>query len=210
MAFILTTGDVVELTVEGLYQGSKTLNVFHYDWTGPITTPAEGVPELLNLITEFDTKIWNAALGAWRNRVCADYSVTRVKAQVVYPLRKHYVQSGFTNPAGAAPAPGIPSDTNITVSLQSERAGRGTTGNKKFTGLPLSTFSNALFASGELVFWALTGGLFLLNLNDTLATPSWTPIVWSKKRAGDRAPVIAYNVQKEVRVLRRRESGKGI
>lgn len=210
MAFVLTTGDVVELTVEALYQGSKVLNVFHYEWGGPITTPTDGVLEVTNLIDEFSSKVWNPAAGSWRARVTADYQITRYKAQVVFPTRKHYIQKAELNPAGAAPAPGIPSDTNLTISIQSERAGRGTTGNKKFTGLPLSTFSNALFATGEAILWAIVGGKLISPLLDILATPSWTPIVWSKKLSAERAPAIGISVQPEVRVLRRRQSGKGV
>lgn len=210
MPFDLANDDVIELTMSGKYQGSTIINSFHYKWAGGFLANPLGSDEVQNLLQQFETRVWEAVVGGIRSRLTNEFRLDRLLAQIVWPVRKHYLEWNVANPLGSAVPPGVPSDTNITISLRTERVGRGRTGNKKITGMPLATFDGAQFTSGERIAWTVATARLLDTQPDLAGIQNWIPIVWSRRRAADRARVIGATVRPEIRVLRRREQGKGV
>lgn len=205
----ISTGSVVEVTCISSYQAQTVLNVFHYFNSGGDITEANGDGELQGLLTRFNTLVWNASVNGMMTQLVSGFTTNLLKAQVVNPTRQYYVEKIVTD-VGAVSGSGIPSDTNMSISLRTAGTRRGQTGNKKITGLPLSTVDGNRFSTGAQDAMGLTADLFPVVLNNNAATPQWTPIVWSPRSPTARRQMIAQNPQQEVRVLRRRQYGKGI
>jgi len=104
----------------------------------------------------------------------------------------------------------MPSDTNVTISLRTARVIQGSTGNKKFCGMPIASVVGNLLTAPAFADWTTFTAQLLQPLNDTAMLARWKPCVWSPARPTDRADVIDAFVQPEVRVLRRRQYGKGV
>ena len=205
----ITPGAVVELTQFATYQGQTIMNVFHYEWTN--ANSGDYNVELLSLLDRFKINVWNGGLTPWKGLLVEDFVVQRWRAQRVAPSREYYLEKlADATDKGGIVAVGIPSDVNITVSLRGFSTVRGTTGNKKLTGLPIATLDGNLFTAGTVnTFQDMSDG-FKTVLNDAGLVPSWTPIVWSPVRPLDRRQVIATTARPQVRVLRKREYAKGV
>lgn len=209
MAQTLAANSVVEITMRGTYQGSSVLNVFHYyNTTNAIV--ANGDAELLAMISNFRLLVWNPGGGAGvKDRLVDSFTLDYIQAQQVAPTRQYYQYTAIGE-TGARAEPGIPSDTNITLSFRTARALQGTTGSKHFTGLSITDMSAAVWTNATILNWVSQGSNMRVTLAGGAITASWDPIVWSPRRSTDRALIVGGNVQQEVRVMRRRQFRLGI
>lgn len=206
---VVNQGDIVELVQFGSYQGQTVLNVFHYAY-GLADTPNYDA-ELANLLLKFDQNVWNPALSPWKALVVSDYAVQWWRAQRVNPARDYYIQRTPAGPElGNLVTPGIPSDTNLTISLRTLGIVRGMTGNKKITGVPASVITANLFTPGTVASYQAMAENMKAVLGNLAGNPAWGPMVWSPARPTDRRSIVAVTARSEVRVLRRRQYGKGV
>lgn len=209
MAQAIPLNAVVELTAFSTYQNQTVMNVFHYHNALAAIPLPDGDNELQNLMSKFESTVWDDIANGWRMKVSSGFVLQALRAQVVTPGRQYYQQL-TVNEAGALLGISIPSDTNITLSLRTAGAIRGMTGNKKFTGLELSSISGNAFTNPTITSWQPVGTLIRTTLTDIANADRWVPIVWSRLRPSDRRLIVGGTVQQEVRVLRRRQKGLGV
>lgn len=202
---------VVAVTAVATYQTATVMHVSHYfNQLGDISA-GNGELELNNLITKHLAACWltGADPDVCLNRFVTAFFLQYVQAQMVSPTRKYYVRQIMGTP-GTVDEAGCPSDTNLTVSLRTDRVIRGTQGNKKFTGWPASAIEGNQWSATALTNARALGVKFGQILADSAATMRWVPIAWSKQRPTDRAQIITVTERQEVRVLRTRERGVGV
>lgn len=210
-AFQLNNNDVCEVTMVSEYQGQQVRNVWHYQASFTFTTFDDGPTAVGILLTQFDSEIINPAANKLQALVVPAFACRGYRGQVVYPIRKPYISRPDLFWTGSnVSVTGIPSDTNITVDLRTLSVGRGLTGNKKFTGLPLSAITANEFTAGTVTDWGTVGTRFANPILDVANNINWYPLVWSPRRPTDRRQVWNTTTQPEVRVLRRRQKGIGI
>lgn len=205
----ITTNDIVEVTMFGELQGSNILNVFHYVYTGSGVIAANYITELQAVIQSFRVEVWAAAANPLRDRFSTDYNLKAIRAQPVAPTRQFYVETQVNQPGTIAQV-AAPADDQLTISYQTDRARRGATGNKRFTGLPTSQLDGGDWSLASQAAWELTKVKLLSLLDGAGAADSYRPTVWSPKRPGDRANVIGLVVRPQVRVTYSRTKGRGI
>lgn len=206
---IISTNDVLELTMFGELQGSNILNVFHYVYTGTGVTAANYVAELQQVIQAFRAEVYAAAANPVRDRLSTDYNLRAIRAQVVSPQRTFYVEVQQNLP-GTIASVSAPADDQVTISYQTDRARRGATGNKRFCGIPTTQLDGGEWSLASRAAWELTKVKLLSALDGTAAADLYRPTVWSPKRPGDRAVIVGLVVRPEVRVTYSRTKGRGI
>lgn len=207
--FPLDSGDIIELMWISAYQSSVVLNVWHFRYTD---TPqyAQGAEALRELATEQLQSYWADPIHGMKSRITIGFQVQYVRAQVVHPVRKPYVQLPFLNQNGTAGNPGIPSDTQLTIDLRPLAVGRGRVGNKKITGLPTSVVTGDVFSAAELVQWQVIAANMLEDLIMPVSTLTFEPVIWNARTPARHDRLFNYRIREEVRVLRRRQKGIGI
>lgn len=195
--------------MHGLYQGQIILNVFHYNNVSGAPY-VNGDAELSNLITKFHDRVWDPPIiDGIRDFMSTGYMLQYITAQQVHPARQYYNYIPY-NEAGLVAGDGVPSDTNLTVSFRTARALRGSTGNKKFTGMALTTLNGNAWTNAIIASFDSLQGQFMAALFDVALAPSWNPTVWSPQRPLDRTTLVGTIARDQVRVLRRRQLRLGI
>lgn len=208
--FGVVDGDVLELTLQSQYQGQQVRNVFHYRAVitgGPVS---DGPAELADLGTLFNSQVVNPVGDPWSAKLVDTYLMINERLQIVHPIRKPYIDDVADAWAGAFATQGMPSDTNLTISLRTLVVGRGLTGNKKLTGMPVATVDGNEFTAGMIESAQLFGNRMTETITSTSTLIVWQPIVWSPGDPFARRDVWDAVAQTEVRVLRRRQKGVGI
>lgn len=209
MAQSIPANAVVELTCVSRYQTQTILNVFHYYNSGASIALANGDSELLNLMEEHKAKVWSdPANGALLN-VVDGFELDYLKVQVVNPARQYYIYTNVGE-VGALAGEGIPSDTHLTTSFRVNLAGRGRTGNKKWTGLATAAIINNVFDPVYQSAFDLVCNQVRLTLPNLAAVATWVPIIWSPSSPTLRNLIIDGYSQEEVRVQPTRRFRKGI
>lgn len=209
MAQAIPVNAVVELTLQSYYQNQLILNVFHYVNATDNIPSGSGDGELAFLgETFFETLITDPATGLQLN-VVESFNWQYARMQVVAPTRGYYIT--YTNSiTGALAVPGIPSNTHLTVAYRTDAAGRGKTGNKKFTGFAASTITQNFFNEPIVTFMAEWAANSEAQLDDSTGAPRWQPIIWSPRRATDRRRIVGTLADNSIHVLRRRSLRVGI
>lgn len=206
----ISPGNIVEVTTFGSYDQQAILNVFHYRYVGVTTiSDADYATNLTSLGTDFKDKVWNPVANSWRSRVVDLFSIQRIRVQLVYPTRGYY-QDVPVNQGGISEEPGVPPDFALTMSFRTDRAFRGATGSKRFTGCISSQYTLGSWKDDYLALWALSAPNFLLTLQGNDITRLFRPTIWSPKRPGDNVTILGTLVQRTVRTQHRRQVGLGI
>lgn len=200
---------VVEITMLCNYQSSRVMNVFHY-YNSMATIPeADGVSELTSLGGKFTEAVLVAATGGLLARLVESFEIPSLRLQVVAPTRQYYM-THVIGVAGSQVDDGIPSDTNMTITLRPMAVGKGLSGNKKITGLPISTLEGPFFTTDAVTGMNTSGDKMRLKIEDSVGAERWVPIIWSPTKPADRRGITITEANNEVRVLRRRQVRLGI
>lgn len=210
MPFPLASNDVVELTVKATYQSQVVLNVWHYAYFNPSVTIPDGTAEVDDLCSQFDSLFYQSAVFGILPQSVVGYSINEMKAQVVHPVRQHFITHNPATSAGQVAGEGIPSNTDLVIAIRTDVAGRGKSGNKRFTAIPITHMTGNTFDAVTVGFWQTLANHFGDAFTALTAPGIWKPIVWSKRRALDRRGMVGTIARNEVRIDRSRTKGIGI
>lgn len=203
---VFNLNDVVEVTMEGTYQGSKILNVWHYK---VIETPLNQDYEaaLLAMLPAWISKVWTAANGI-KGRVVQTYNLGRVRAQTIHPIRQPYIDEAVGE-AGGVNEIGCPSNTAMVQAIRPDLVGKGKTGSKHMTALPQSVIEGAFWEAGAVAEMGTALDLALTNLTTIAPAVTYRPVLWD--RTNSTANNILNSIMSdEVRIMRRRTVHVGI
>jgi hypothetical protein len=200
-------GDIIDVTFVGRLYGQQVLNTLHYEanatgWYNPILELG---------YNDIATKIQEA--GGVRDKfvacISADYSLEKIRCQVISPLRKGYmdfVDGTVGTLATAANVPNIAANIelrNLAVDKPSFRSFwiPGVPSDVYTSGLLDPTYVGHMDTLAAKLIGTLTvgGGSTLIPVCFTRAA------VTTKSRQ-----ITFYNLHNEVRVLTRRTVGRGI
>lgn len=209
--FPINPSDIIEFSVWQTYQGSRLLNIFHYQMDPAAPPIADGETAMEQMLDTFELKFYGAA-GPIPTRTHISLQYNFMRGQVVYPTRRYYVPllMGYTGVAGPIAAD-APSDLQRCMTLRSAVVGRGVNGRKAFGGMLTTDFAGPLWSNGSVNDWqTVVCPLF----DDELAQPPalWNliPKVWNPRRPTVPSDIAVSLSQEEVRVQRRRQLRLGV
>lgn len=200
MPWDLVTEDIVEVTMDGEYQGSKIMNVWHYyvNVTGEST---DYFAALGAFLTQWVAGVWSP-VGGLQERMVDTYTLNRVRAQVVGPDRKPYADLAV-NQTGGGDVIGVPSNVTMVQNIRSDKVGKGTSGGKHLTALPLEWLEGAYWGAG----FVTNVQAALQNALDGFATVApaviYTPCLFERE-TGNAYDIIGSNTSNQVRIMHRR------
>lgn len=205
----IANNDVFEVTMFSKYQDQYVLNVFHYIYSGPGVAAADYTAQLNAVATDFYSKRWLNVLTGIKRGVVEDFVLERIRVQKIYPTREYYIDKLVNNPGDLIEA-GVPVNSALTMSYPTDRAIRGATGSKRFTGLPLSGLDGGDWSGATLTQWNIIGTGLADYISGVDLLDVYFPTVWSPKRPADRATILSVYARSEVRTQHRRTKGLGI
>jgi len=210
VAYPIPNFAIAQVTTWATYENQIVLNVFHYRLERPGGI-ADGGTEIAALINKFELQVVLPAAGTkWIDWLVADYTIDYIRGQVVYPGRFAYVQFN-TGDVGLVAQPGCSSNLGVTVSLQSEVAGRGKTGSKHFTGVQATKLAGGVVDAG-----------LAASVRDTMLAAGtsipcteagggvWNFKIWNPANPEAPSEIVNYYTQPTARVMRRRTHHVGI
>ena len=209
--FPVVNGDLCQLTMFATYQASKILNVWHYE--AVITgggTVADGPAEMTNIMSKFETTVWNPAAGTtWPEWTVQTMVFDYLQAQIIDPIRRYYMLR-VLGQSGDIAGGGVPSNVGATVSFQSNTVGRGRTGSKHFTGLLNADVAGGNIAVGLYTKIGDTSQKSVANIAGTDPSLTWQARIWSNAHPTERSKVVSQYTNPNVRIMRRRTLHVGI
>lgn len=191
----LNTNAIVQVTMLGRYHGNRIVNSFHYRYEGA-SVPLNNYPAAMNnLATEFRTKVWTTAgpiSFGLRQMHMPNYRLERIRVQAVFPQRVYYVDLPV-NEAGARVLGGsdLPANVGIGFRLATNRAFRGATGNKRFSGQG----SSGLVQGSDTWTddWQIEANAYAVNISTRLlgtsGQPDFVPVIWSRRRPSEAGEI---------------------
>lgn len=209
MGYVINPNDIVEVTMQGRYQGSQILNVFHFYNSGGLIDAVNSDSQMNAMLTSFKTAFWTGGGSGLQSLVTDGYSLEVLRGQPILATRRYYIDKGIDE-AGSVAGAGVPSDTHMCINTRSGAVGRGRTGNKKVTALSVSALDEASWTFAARTAMNLAFVPLLTPLNDDGGVPRWVWCVWSPAIPTDRNPVIGVRARGTVRVMRRRELFRGV
>lgn len=209
MGYIINPNDVIEVTMQGRYQGSEVLNVYHFYNSGGLVDASSSDTEMNTLLTNFKDVFWTGGGSGLQSILTDGYSLEVIRAQPILTTRRYYIDKGIDE-AGSVAGPGVPSDTHMCVNTRSGAVGRGRTGNKKITALSIASLDEASWTFASRIAMNLAFTPLLTPLAGVVDAQKWTWCVWSPQIPTDRNPVIGVRARGTVRVMRRRELFRGV
>jgi len=207
--FPINNADIAQVTVWATYQSSKILNVFHYEAVVPGGEP-DGPGEIAALALKFVQAVVDPAAGTkWIDWVVPEYHFDYAIAQIVYPLRRYYLDSDI-NLDGIEVGPGCPSNIGATTLLRSNKVGRGRSGSKHWTGMANITLDAGVVQLGLRTQINETVDKALANIPGIAGGLTWEPRIWNASKPADINRIISKYTYPETRIMRRRTLHLGI
>lgn len=202
----LNSGDTIEVAIEGVCAGQKTLNVLHYT----VATPS---------VSGTYVTAMEAFLSAWENSAtgpqlailaaCAqNWTCVRIRGQRIWPTRDIALYRADGRPGQVG---GNAEACNLAqvITKHGPLGTRRDVGSIHLPGLATGRFTDSTLTNQQLT--ALNA--VALKLKSEVIVPgdqtSALPVLVGKATPGAVRPVVATTPQKTVRVLRRRTVGRG-
>lgn len=199
------TSQIVECTIVGEMAGQRILNTYHYvEFGGDLPATLVGANQMAD---DFNAIALDAA--GLLSVLNPAYTLIRTTAQLIYPTR--FVQG---HSAAAAPAPGtragtpMASSTQWSVTTLSDAAGPGGHGGNRYAGLNIGDEALSLLTPAFILLAIDAVAPLYATMN--LAGNAVFPIIYKRADPLSSNQIVDFDVEREVRTMRRRVVGRGI
>jgi hypothetical protein len=209
LAYNVSAGDIIEVTIRGSINLQTTLSILHYRLA--TITPQDG-PTLAGLFNgEINSALPSCLLSAYADCCSEDMIILEVGLQWIYPIR--YARLNYTAVigTGVVPSPCLPPAVATALTKRSDLAGRSKQGTLHMPGVPTSFVGSGLLNAPAIAAYNSLGTL----LNDTV-TPTgsggsdFIPIIFHRSSPAGSVDITNVVVQDTSRTMRRRVVGRGI
>jgi hypothetical protein len=205
----IAVNDIIQVTLEADFWGSRILNTFHYRClSAPPAGPTSGsLASLLAYLWDQATGIMSLKWGPVNN---TSYFLRRAKGQVLTPIRSAYVNFDIGGTGAIVPDGLQVSNLSWVITRKTDLGGRAFRGNLHLVVPTAGWTTNSGFLSGA-------------NRVDREALRDQIPLQVSVPIGGQYEPVIFHRnldpnytrittavIQDEVRTMSRRTVGRGI
>jgi hypothetical protein len=201
---------IIQVRVNGLLFGQKTINTFHYKWNEAILE----APDYRSELTDFDA-VFQAANKVYSRMLdCmgASVFVQNISYQPVFPSRLAAVTIGTTLTNGTAAGDDLPVNTCSVILRRADEASRRAVGTLHVPGLTsamLSALTND-FAAGHLLKLDLLGQAMLESIPSGFDFSQYDPVLFSVDDPENPLFITQTASEGSPRVMRRRTKGIGI
>lgn len=207
---VLTSGDTIAVTIEGRLFNQQILLTQHYTAV-LVTGPGDPVQDVLfALHTRLDAagKLYQA----YALCLSSEMVGLRCKLQDIWPIRYSYIEEEPTVVTGGVLEDSMPPNVSQTITLAGITAGRGFTGTKHISAVPLSFTENGMPTIGSVgPMSALANELraSVAVVTTFASTYDFNPILYKRAAPLDSEPVVTWRLGSTTRVERRRTVGLG-
>lgn len=130
---------------------------------------------------------------------------------MINPVRYFYVRSNLNIPGSYPTGDPIPSNSSAVITFQAEVAGRGRAGSTHVGGLTSSVYLDDGTIDPDYNGALEDLGLALMKgIGGVAPNNYWVPVTYNGSKAPNWNGLVAFQVQQEMRVMRRRTVGLGI
>lgn len=198
--------DTVEIGIEGLIAGQKTLNVLHYSVL-VASTPLTYTAAMTNLLNDYLNSLTGPLLpilaAAAQNWTCV-----RIRGQRVWPTRDIALFVADGRP-GQRPFNAEACNLAATISKFGSLANRHNIGSLHLAGLSSADYAASLITNAQLLRMDNIRTRLQTDLAVFADTTTAKNIIYSRPNPALYTPIVATTNQPTVRVMRRRTVGVG-
>jgi len=196
---------IIQAVIVGELYGQQTLNVLHYfqedgdaDFRDPLSALLDD---------------WDAADGLLK-KVCLatseEFFIRTIMAQVVYPSRLVAVRrTTHDHNQGEILNPALPPNVAAVITKKTDFAGRDQVGGFHLAGCPQEGQEEAEWTDGQRELLVAVGNKIIESINlGGFGNPA-KPILWDPGTPTVRSEVTDFDLQRTIRIMRRRTKGVG-
>lgn len=203
----LSTGTIVQVTLEGRLFAQTTLTVLHYrlDATG-------GPTDMDLLFDQFRTALTVGTTNFYESYIeclSADYVPSYITMQAIYPIRYRARIYTPIQVSGLVAGDSMPPGVQVSITKQSALAQRDGIGGVRMPAVPISfVIEGQISPSAEDAYT-----IFANNLNNAYvagAGNTFTPVIFHRLNPDNSLVIATAIVQRTVRTISRRVVGRGI
>lgn len=205
MAYPVSTGDVVEMSIMALLNQQRILTVRHF-----IVSTSGGVTDFRAAVNALQTSIDapGKLLAAWKDVTSQDVVNIQTRWQIIYPVRKPPITAGaLTVTTGQRAGTTLPPNVAAFVEAKTDTAGRRGHGGIHVPGMIEGTVINGRWDQDTLDLLSVLGGQ--LKADVTGGGITMYPVVYSRATPATSPEVVDWEVMGTCRTMRRRTVGLG-
>ena len=202
-SWLLASGDIVEIQIRGRLDNQRTINTFHYAYTG--TGTDDGDTRVRDILAMFDTTL-HAGIATVTG---VDQRYEALRGQRIFPTRVVPVDIVPSAVAGAISTQCSPSGASVVIRRSGLISTPHAYGRIFVPGVPMVQIGQSTLIPAARAAWNAAVVPFMnANLVDS-AGDVWNPVIYDKASPASSEDVFHAALDPVIRYQRRREVGKG-
>lgn len=210
MAYTLTNGDIVQVTVEYAEQGVEVMmNVLHYRLAsgGPYT---DGADEILKLVQTIGNEVGGGTFAeTWKEIAANSVTINRVVGQKVWPARYAKVVDEI-DVVGSKTSEALPPQVQGAITKRSELAVPYGVGGIRVPGIATEFEVHGKLTALGLAELEDIGEAIVSVIAPPATSAQWEPIIYRRDNPGSSLRAAQSQAHETLRTQRTRIPGKGI